>query len=150
MDKTVSHLSIYLSRFHVNSKDKDNVFYIERKGNLTAMSSDNVEKFVKKYGKEARNKNSEVPDHLYPHMFRHSRSMHLYRNGMPLPLLAEFLGHAQMETTIEYYANADVTMKKEAISKATKDMNMNSIFNNKPDIEWGDDNEMLKKLYGLL
>ena len=148
MDKTVSHLSIYLSRFHMNSKDKENLFYIERKGKLTAMSPDNVEKFVKKYGKEARNKNNEVPEHLYPHMFRHSRSMHLYRNGMPLPLLAEFLGHAQMETTIAYYANADVTMKKEAISKATKDMN--SIFNNKPDIEWGDDEEMLKKLYGLL
>ena len=67
---------------------------------------------------------------------------------MPLPLLSELLGHSQMETTISYYANADVTMKKEAISKATKDMD--SIFNNKAAIGWEDDEEMLKKLYGLL
>ena len=148
MDKTASHLSVYLSRFHINSKEEEHLFYIERKGKLTAMSPDNVEKFIKKYGIESRANNQDVPEHLYPHMFRHSRSMHLYRNGMPLPLLSELLGHSQMETTISYYANADVTMKKEAISKATKDMD--SIFNNKAAIGWEDDEEMLKKLYGLL
>ncbi|MGB4438365.1 MAG: hypothetical protein WBJ13_03890 [Sedimentibacter sp.] len=43
------------------------------------------------FGIAAHEKNSEVPEHLYPHLFRHSRSMHLYQNGMPLPLLAECL-----------------------------------------------------------
>ena len=36
-----------------------------------------------------------------------------------MPLLSEWLGHAQMETTIKYYANADIRMKQEAIEKAT-------------------------------
>ena len=80
-------------------------------------------------------------------MFRHSRAMHLYRNGMPLSLLAEWLGHAQMETTITYYANADTRMKKEAIEKATS--GLNPLFQNNPDIEWEEDDELIKKLYGL-
>lgn len=112
------------------------------------MSPDNTEKLVKKYGKQAREKNREVPERLYPHMFRHSRSMHLYRNGMPLPLLAEWLGHSQMETTITYYANADTRMKKDAIKKATTALN--PLFQNNPDINWENDDEMIKKLYGLI
>lgn len=39
-----------------------------------------------------------------------------------MPLLSEWLGHAQMETTIKYYANADIRMKQEAIEKATSDL----------------------------
>lgn len=147
MDKTAEHLRKYLSRVHENSSGIDFLFYIVRKGNRTAMSPDNAEKFIKKYGKQAREKNKEVPERLYPHLFRHSRSMHLYRNGMPLALLAEWLGHSRMETTIIYYANADTKMKKEAIEKATT--GLNPLFRNNPDINWEDDDEMIKKLYGL-
>lgn len=147
MDKTAEHLRKYLIHFHAEKSDIDFLFYVVRKGNRTAMSPDNAEKFIKKYGRQAREKNADVPEHLYPHMFRHSRAMHLYRNGMPLPLLAEWLGHAQMETTITYYANADTRMKKEAIEKATSELN--PLFQNNKDINWENDEELLKKLYGL-
>lgn len=50
-------------------------------------------------------------------MIRHSRAVHLRKGGMPLPLLAEFLGHSQLETT-QIYASADVSMKAKAIQKA--------------------------------
>ncbi len=122
-------------------------FYICRKGTRCAMSPDNVEKFIKRYGRQAREKNVNVPVHLYPHMFRHSRAMHLYRNGMPLPLLAEWLGYVQMETTIQYYANADTQMKKEAIEKATTELN--PLFQDNPEIDWENDEEMIKKLHGV-
>jgi len=80
-------------------------------------------------------------------LLRHSRAMHLYRNGMPLALVAEWLGHAQIETTIHYYANADITMKKEAIEKATS--KLNPLFRDNPDIDWDDNELLIKKLYGL-
>lgn len=86
------------------------------------MSIDNAEKFVARYGKKVHETSSDVPEHLYPHMWRHSHTMHLYRNGMPLPLVAEWLGYAKMDTTRRFYANADITMKKEAVNKATLDM----------------------------
>lgn len=148
MKKTMEHLKRYIERFHVSSSGSDFLFYIDRKRQRSAMSPDNVEKFIKRYGISAREKSTGVPERLYPHMFRHSRSMHLYRNGMPLPLLAEWLGHSQMETTITYYANADTKMKKEAIEKATA--GLNPLFRDNPDINWKDDDEILKKLYGLL
>ena len=56
-------------------------------------------------------------------MFRHSRAMHLYRNGMPLHLVSECLGHGQINTTKEFYANADIEMKRVAINSATSKLN---------------------------
>ena len=44
--------------------------------------------------------------------------MHLYRSGMPLELLSEFLGHQDPETTL-LSAFADTEMKREAIKKAS-------------------------------
>lgn len=147
MERTCRHLDVYLHRFHVERKPDEYLFYIDRKGNRSQMSIDNVEKFVSRYGKSAHEISSDVPEHLYPHMWRHSRAMHLYRNGMPLPLVAEWLGHAKMDTTRQFYANADTTMKKEAIDKATSEMN--PIFSNGYDVDWEHDEELLKRLYGL-
>lgn len=147
MEKTCSHLEAYCRRFHVAVKADEYLFYIDRKGARTQMSIDNVEKFVARYGKRARETSPDVPEHLYPHMWRHSRAMHLYRNGMPLPLVAEWLGHAKMDTTRQFYANADTAMKKEAIDKATSDIN--PLFSDEYDVDWENDEELLKRLYGL-
>ena len=147
MEKTCRHLEAYCRRFHATGNSDQYLFYIDRKGMRTQMSIDNVEKFVARYGKKAREISPDVPEHLYPHMWRHSRAMHLYRNGMPLPLVAEWLGHAKMDTTRQFYANADTTMKKKAIDKATSELN--PLFSNEYDIDWENDEELLKKLYGL-
>ena len=80
-------------------------------------------------------------------MFRHSRAMQLYRNGMPLHLVSECLGHGQINTTKEFYANADIEMKRVAINSATS--KLNPLLNNEYDFNFDDDEELLKKLYGL-
>lgn len=147
MKKTVGHLEKYINHYHKNPSGNNFLFYTIRKGNVQAMSPDNVGKFIKKYGQMARNISTEVPDNLHAHMFRHARSMHLYRSGMPLPLLSEWLGHTQMNTTLTYYANADTKMKQEAIENATSCLN--PLFNDDIDINWEDDEEMIKKLSGL-
>ena len=147
MEKTCRHFEAYRRRFHPSGNQEEPLFYVDRKGVRTKMSIDNVEKFVACYGRKAHEQSREVPEHLYPHMWRHSRSMHLYRNGMPLPLVAEWLGHARMDTTRKFYADADAAMKKEAIDKATSDIN--PLYSNGYDIEWEDDEELLKRLYCL-
>ena len=70
------------------------------------------------YGSIAINAGADIPGKLHPHMLRHTRAMHLYRNGMPLVLLSEWLGHASLETTM-VYAYADTEMKRQAIAKET-------------------------------
>jgi len=59
MNRTTEHLQEYLSRFHENPSGTDFLFYVVRKGTRTAMSPDNVEKFIKKYGSQARERNRE-------------------------------------------------------------------------------------------
>ncbi|HZK85879.1 MAG TPA: tyrosine-type recombinase/integrase [Desulfosporosinus sp.] len=78
---------------------------------------------------------------------RHSRSMYLYRGGMPLALLSEWLGHAQIETTM-IYAYADTKMKRDAIAKATSHLNPLSKSESGP--SWQDDDALIKRLYGLV
>lgn len=111
------------------------------------MSDDNVARFLKLYGVSARKKCLEVPEKVHPHLFRHTRAMHLYRGGMPLALVAEWLGHAQLETSL-IYAHADTEMKRKAIQKATSISNPVNTEYALPE-KWKDDEDLLRELYGL-
>ena len=146
MAKTVEHFRHYVTQHHPADGLERYLFYTKRHGHLQQMSPDNVARFMKKYGHEARKTCKEVPEHLHPHLLRHSRSIHLYRAGMPLALLSEWLGHAQLETTM-IYAYADTEMKREAIEKATS--NGNPLIANDLLPCWEGDDQMIRKLYGL-
>jgi len=80
-----------------------------------------------------------------PH-FRHSRALNLYRKCVPLPLISEWLGHSNLETTL-IYAYADTEMKRAAIEKAT---NANHPIRNTSGLDGVTlDDDTLKMLYGL-
>ena len=49
--------------------------------------------------------------------------------------------------TRRFYANADSTMKKEAIEKATSQIS--PLRSNKLELDWKSDEELLRKLYCL-
>lgn len=135
----------YAEVFHAHSDKTQFLFYTNRKGIIDQMSNDNVARFINKYEVAARVINPNLP-HLHPHLFRHARAMHLYQAGMPLALVSEWLGHAQLETTL-IYANADITMKQQAIAKVAD--SKNSIFTDVPFIHENDE-DIIKKLYGLI
>lgn len=146
MAKTVEHFRNYLTLYHPEGSSERFLFYIVRHGISQQMSDDNVARFMKKYGNAAKKICPEVPENLHPHLFRHSRSIHLYRSGMPLALLSEWLGHAQLETTM-IYAYADTEMKRDAIQKATG--NQNPLKTNDQLPCWKGDDQIIRKLYGL-
>jgi site-specific recombinase XerD len=149
MPKTVEHIQKYIERFHgryVPHSDQY-LFYVDRQGCRKRMTEDNVRRFVNAYGIEAKNVCCEVPDNVHPHIFRHSRAMHLYQHGMALPLISEWLGHSHMETTL-IYAYADTELKRMAIEKATSlDSPLRDHLN--PERYKVDDEATLKRLYGL-
>jgi len=72
--------------------------------------------------------------------------MHLYRNGMPLALLSEFLGHENPEITL-IYASADIEMKRNAIEKASSYLVLPDAHDAIP--IWENDDEVIRRLYGL-
>ena len=144
MKKTVQHLRRYLNIYHTEDARNDWLFYTVSHGKRNQMSDDNVARFLKKYCALAKAECDEVPEKVTPHQFRHSRAMHLYRNGMSLQLLAEYMGHASVVST-QIYAYADVEMKRIALEKCQR--KEENVCDELP--KWQMDEEMIKKLYGL-
>ena len=54
---------------------------------------------------------------LHPHSMRHSTAVHLLKSGVDLVTIANWLGHASINTTNKY-ATIDLDMKRAAIAKA--------------------------------
>lgn len=146
LSKTVQHCRKYLRKFHPTANDHGEapLFFTVIHGAQQKMSPDTVAAFFAKYGSMARSICPEVPEHIHPHMMRHTRAMHLYQSGMPMVLLSQYLGHAQVETTM-IYAHADTEMKRAAIQKADAVRGAKPI----PDEIWVNNEEMILKLSGL-
>lgn len=148
MEKTVSHLMIYLDQFHPDRNKNDYLFYTVIHGTRCQMSPDTVAAFLKKYAASAREGCDDIPSSVHPHQFRHTRAIAWYRNGVPLILVSELLGHADVNTS-QVYAYADTEMKRTAISKAMG-TNADAEKNENDNTRWKGDDELLKKLFGLM
>ncbi len=149
MGTTVDHFKRYAGIFHSgeNSYSEQFLFYVRRDNEKKRMTEDNVRRFLRTYGVSAKKVCPEVPENVHPHLFRHSRAMHLYQHGMPLALISQWLGHSDVETTL-IYAHADTEMKRKAIEAATP---QDSLLREHLDLERCiiSDEEMIKRLYGL-
>ena len=147
MPRTLEHIRRYRKLYHPEQSDyaKEYLFYTERKGIRGPMSDDNVRKMLRMYADQARASCPSMPTNLHPHHFRHSRAMHLYQHGMDLALVSQWLGHANLETTL-IYAHADTEMKRKAIEKASQGICDVSVAKEDPNDL---DDDTLKRLYGL-
>lgn len=149
MQKTVQHLQKYLSEFHTDTTTPTDspLFYSVTHGIRNPLSDRLIRYMLQKYGEKARDVCPEVPENVHPHLFRHSRAMHLYQEGMDLTLISQWLGHSQLETT-QIYAYADTEQKRKAIAASTpKDNPLYSKLNSSRYAVT--DDELLKKLTGL-
>jgi integrase/recombinase XerD len=149
MDTTVKHIRQYLKTFHPNTAlyADEYLFYTKHRIGNSRMTEDNARKRIKEYGNSAREKCSEMPENLHPHLLRHSRAMHLYQRGMPLALVSQLLGHTEVETT-EIYAHADTEMKRKAIEAATPHDSPLREFVNSERYTMSDE-DTIKRLYGI-
>jgi site-specific recombinase XerD len=58
---------------------------------------------------------------ITPHTLRHSKAMHLYEAGVPLPYIRDLFGHVDLSTT-EIYARASTEAKRKALEAAYSDI----------------------------
>lgn len=149
-DTIVTHTLKYLKLFHPNCSinSSDFLIYTYRNGEKKRMTEDNIRKIVKKYGLMAKKECAEVPENLHPHIFRHTFAMHAYKNGMPLEILKDWLGHADYSST-HIYAKADTEMKRKAIENAFPEESPLMPYINS-DYYIVDDETLIKKLCGLI
>ena len=140
---TVQHVTRYLERFHPAPVAPDTwLFYTVIKGRTGPLSPDTVARFLRQYALHARERCPEIPLRVHPHLFRHTRAMHLYQAGMPLSYIKDFLGHASVSTT-DIYAAADVNMLRAALEKTYADPARREAP------IWTDNEELLLQLTGL-
>ncbi|RLB92967.1 MAG: hypothetical protein DRH50_08770 [Deltaproteobacteria bacterium] len=77
-----------------------------------------------------------------PHI-RHSTAVHLLKSGVDLATIANWLGHASINTTNKY-ATIDLDMKREAIAKAASPQSKSV-----PHLSWRSDPDILNWLDSL-
>jgi site-specific recombinase XerD len=96
-----------------------------------------------KYVRQARqNAPNLFPEHVHPHILRHSRAMHWLEAGVDLQYIKDLLGHAELVTT-EVYARLNTNMKRKILETVHPQTSMP----NEP--SWTDDKNLLSWLRSL-
>jgi len=96
-----------------------NIFFNQKNQPLTRWG---VSYIINKYVDDAKkDPGFTVPFPITPHVFRHSKSVHLLQSGVNLIYIRDFLGHVDCATT-EIYAKVDTEMKRKAIEAAYEDV----------------------------
>lgn len=113
---TLEHLRDYLRVFHSNSQTDAYLFSTTIKGVTDKMSPSNVQRIIKQYMQKIRNENPklQLPDTVYPHMFRRTRATNLYQDGVAIELVSAILGHEKIQTT-KIYAKPSVAQLRNAM-----------------------------------
>jgi site-specific recombinase XerD len=128
MSKTIEHLEIYLSEFHVfrNKSDSDTpLFYAKSHGIVHKLSADTVETMLKKYSEKiSTDCGGSITTKIHCHMIRKTRAMDLYQSGVALAHIQQFLGHENVSTTSGFYAFATLDTIAKSIEKATPDQDV--------------------------
>lgn len=122
MEKTKNLLKSHLRGISSNngvSSGEQYVFVNQKKQQLTRWG---ISYIIDKYVSLANLCDGfDVRFSITPHVFRHSKSVHLLQAGVNLVYLRDFLGHSDCSTT-QIYAKADTETRRKALEEAYVDI----------------------------
>ena len=139
-NNTTALLSAYLAEHDLDQPGHDNYpLFANQHG--TKLSRGGIAWIIGKY--QARTGDPAlVSADLSPHVLRHSKAMHLYEAGVPLPYIRDILGHVDLSTT-EIYARASTEAKRKALEATYTEI----VTDDLP--EWNQDPGLLNWLASL-
>lgn len=140
LGNTSDLLKRYINEHNLTTKYDDFLFVSKLRKPLTEPG---IKYIIEKYRSLATKKNPLVPNNIFPHMFRHSKAMHLLESGVNYIYIRDFLGHSDIKTT-EIYAKISVEQKKKALSKA-----YNENIPISEETSWNKDKDLLNYLMKL-
>lgn len=127
MPDTGALIEKYTSNYGITVPDQY-LFVNKMKQKLTRSG---VEYVISKYVAKAQVSHPEIAIlNVTPHIFRHSKAMHLVQANVNLIYIRDFLGHESVKTT-EIYAKADSAAKREALEKASEKIILESRYKDK-------------------
>lgn len=114
---TAKNLKCYMEENHLLSAEKSQFpLFPNRDG--SPLTRAGLRYILVKYARQA-GIISEISDRqISPHIFRHSKAMHLYESGNNLIYVRDFLDHADIRTT-GIYARTSLTLKRQALEKVS-------------------------------
>mgnify|MGYP000395061494 FL=1 len=116
MSPTAKLLAQYMSEWQLSRKERpDNPVFFNRC--RQKMTRAGVAFILNKYAAQVRPFCAGIPEHVTPHMLRHSKAMHLLQAGVNLIYIRDLMGHADIAKT-EIYARTDTELKRKALEKA--------------------------------
>ena len=141
MKQTAELLRGYLAENNIDSKhNPDKPLFWSGRGHK--MSRSGVTYIVQKYADMARETSLDIPTKISPHVFRHTKAMHLVQANVNPIYIKDYLGHADISTT-EVYARADNEAKRVAIEQATSHLDLPTASH------WEQDSELIRWLSSL-
>lgn len=141
MKQTAVLLGQYFSENCIDPRIHSNLplFWNSQRKKLTRSG---VTYIVQKYADMARLESLEMPEKISPHIFRHTKAMHLVQADVNPIYIKDYLGHADISTT-EIYARADNEAKRAALEKASEHLGLPKAAS------WEQDDELLDWLSSL-
>ena len=150
--EVIPYLDTYLAEFHPDGKNEDYLFYTIHNGKHTKMAPRTVNSFLSVYAKQLHELDQSFPKNLHCHVFRHSIGMAMYKAGIPISYIKDFLGHSSVDSTA-IYAHADTEAMAEALRSVdqealpVKDSQGNIVSS--PEKKWKGKEEYLLHFCGL-
>lgn len=94
--------------------DSERALFLNREGNRISVRS--VEKIIKKYANASLGAGNKIT----PHKLRSTYGTDLYQETGDIYLVADALGHSNVNTTTKHYANMSETQRKKAADYGSK------------------------------
>lgn len=134
-------VSAYISENHLDRPEAVDMplFFNQQHKKLTRAG---VSYIIEKYANAARIRFPHAPRNVTPHIFRHTKAMHLCQAGIDMIYIRDTLGHTDIATT-EIYAKLNIELMRDALEKAYPELPSNGL----PD--WKEDNALMDMLDSL-
>ena len=141
MKQTAELLRSYFAENHIDVRRNPDMplFW---KGSRHKLTRSGITYIVQKYADMARATDTGMPTKISPHVFRHTKAMHMVQANVNPIFIKDYLGHADISTT-EVYARADNEAKRAALEKATAHLDLPKASH------WEQDTELIEWLSSL-
>jgi len=124
MPDSAKILSDYIATLQDTSPER--YLFLNKKGEKLSRSG--IEFIIGKYVSAANNNENRLScEKATPHIFRHSKAMHLVQAGVNIIYIRDLLGHVSVQTT-EVYARTDSDAKRKALENASMNIVPESKF----------------------